>query len=135
MIFILHDPIYQQDVLVAIGCPHVPGSNAVEDRIVRAVVRTGYTISDPKEMAELLVLGVANGRTVMDPDSGAVVIRLRRLRPNNPKDVGYLVHEAVHAATMLFGRIGFPLKPETDEPLAYYVQFIVRTVLEKVRKR
>jgi len=129
VIFIIHDPMYQQDVLVVIG-PYD------EDKIVRAVVRAGYTIADPEEMAELLVMGAtSSGRTLMDPNSGAAVIRLRRLRPNNPEDVGYLVHEAVHAAVMVFDRIGFPLKAETDEPLAYYVQFLVQTILERVKQK
>lgn len=124
MILVVHDPVYFQDVAVAIGVGD-------ESRITRALARAGYAIHEPEEMARLAKLGVANGRTVMDKDTGAVIIRLRRLRPGNANDLAHLVHECVHAATMLFDRIGFPLDAAHDEPLAYYVQFLVRSVLER----
>jgi hypothetical protein len=127
VILILHDPIYGQDVLVAIAEPD-------EDRIMRALAKIGYTVSDPEEMTELMVMGAASGRTVMDRDSGALVIRLSSLK-FTPQSIGYLVHECTHAATMLFDRIGFPIDTEHDEPLAYYTQWLVRSILEKVRKK
>jgi hypothetical protein len=126
LILIIHDPVYVQDVLVAIGT----GTNA-ELKIARAVKRAGYDVGEPEELIDLLELGDAKGRTVMDKASGAVVIRLRRLKPGDAHDVSHLVHECVHAATMLFDRIGFPLETKTDEPIAYYVQFLVRSVLER----
>jgi hypothetical protein len=129
VILVIHDPVYFQDVLVAIGT----GDDA-ELRIARAVKKAGYDVWDPEELIDLLQLGEAKGRTVMDKDSGAVVIRLRRLKPGDPDDVGHLAHECVHAATMLFDRIGFPLKAEFDEPIAYYVQFLVQSVLSRTGK-
>lgn len=125
MIFVVNDPIYVQDVVVAIEEPSAA-------RILRATLKAGYHVSDPEDLVEMLDMNGADGRTVMDPDCGAVIIRLNRLRKGNADDVSTLVHECVHAATMLFGRVGFPLKAESDEPLAYYVAFLVRSILEKV---
>jgi len=125
MILVIHDPIYVQDVLVVIG-------ESSEAAIIRAIAKAGYNPPDVEGLCGLLDLTGADGRTVLDSDSGAVVIRLNRLRKGNAEEVSHLVHECVHAATMLFGRIGFPLKSKTDEPLAYYVAFLVRSVLEKV---
>ena len=126
MILTIHDPVYSQDVLVAIG-------EKSESKIIRAATRAGYSIPDAGEMAEILEMGDANGRTVGDRGTGVVIIRLRRLRRHSAEDVSTLTHECVHAATMLFDRIGFPLKAKTDEPLAYYVAFLVRSVLEKMK--
>jgi hypothetical protein len=125
MIFVVHDPIYMQDVIVAIAEPSAA-------RILRAVVRTGYSVRDVEDLREMLDLSDADGRTLIDPDTGAVIIRLKRLRKGSAEDVSNLVHECVHAATMLFERIGFPLKSKTDEPMAYYVGFLVRSILERV---
>jgi hypothetical protein len=125
MIFVVHDPIYVQDVIVAIAEPSAA-------RILKTVVRTGYSVRDVADLREMLDLSDADGRTLIDPDTGAVIIRLRRLRKGNADDVSNLVHECVHAATMLFDRIGFPLKSKTDEPIAYYVGFLVRSILERV---
>jgi hypothetical protein len=125
MILVIHDPIYVQDVVVAIAEP-----SAVA--IVRAVVKAGYTVSNIDELVKMLDMDSVDGRTLIDPDTGAVVIRLKRLRKGDANDVSHLVHECVHAATMLFDRIGFPLKSKTDEPIAYYVAFLVRSILEKV---
>jgi len=126
MILTVDDPVYTQTVLVAIDEPDAKA-------ILRAVRRAGYFIADGEGLVDALAMGVAHGRTLIDPDSGAVIIRLLRLRRGNAEDMSSLVHEAVHAATMLFDRIGFPLKSKTDEPLAYYVAFVVRSVLEKVK--
>jgi repressor of nif and glnA expression len=125
MILVIHDPIYVQDVVVAIAEP-----SAVA--IVRAVVKSGYTVSNIDELVKMLDMDSVDGRTLIDPDTGAVIIRLKRLRKGDANDVSHLVHECVHAATMLFDRIGFPLKSKTDEPIAYYVAFLVRSILEKV---
>lgn len=125
MILVIHDPIYVQDVVVAIAEP-----SAVA--IVRAVVKAGYTVSNIDELVKMLDMDSVDGRTLINPDTGAVVIRLKRLRKGDANDVSHLVHECVHAATMLFDRIGFPLKSKTDEPIAYYVAFLVRSILEKV---
>jgi len=129
VILIIHDPVYKQDVVVAVGVGD--GGAGDERKILRSVIRAGYQIDDTEEMADLLKFGPASGRTVMDKESGAVVIRIRRLRPGNAADIGHLVHECVHAATMLFERIGFPLRSDTDEPLAYYIQFLVQSVLDR----
>jgi len=126
---VIHDPVYFQDVLVAVGT----GPDA-ELRIARAVKRAGYDVGEPEGLLGLLKLGNAKGRTVMDKASGAVVVRLRRLQPGDANDVGHLAHECVHAATMLFDRVGFPLDTAHDEPLAYYVHFLVRSVLERCGK-
>jgi hypothetical protein len=125
MIFVVHDPIYMQDVIVAIAEPSAA-------RILKTVVRTGYSVRDVEDLREMLDLSDADGRTLIDPDTGAVIIRLKRLRKGSAEDVSNLVHECVHAATMLFERIGFPLKSKTDEPMAYYVGFLVRSILERV---
>jgi hypothetical protein len=125
MILVIHDPIYVQDVVVAIAEP-----SAVA--IVRAVVKAGYTVSNIDELVKMLDMDSVDDRTLIDPDTGAVIIRLKRLRKGDANDVSHLVHECVHAATMLFDRIGFPLKSKTDEPIAYYVAFLVRSILEKV---
>ena len=126
MILTIHDPIYVQDVVVAIAEPRTSS-------IIRAVVKAGYSVPEWDDSLELK--DGSRGRTVLDPDSGAVVIRLKRLRRGNTGDLSLLVHECVHAATMLFGRIGFPIRPKMDEPLAYQVAFYVRSVLEAVGKR
>jgi len=128
MIFMIHDPVYSQDVVVAVAEPDDQG-------ILKAVRRAGYRVEGLDEMSALLEMGIASGKTVMDSDSGAVVIRLQRFRRGNPDDVADLVHECVHAATMLFARVGFPLEAPTDEPLAYYVGFLVRTSLRKLNAR
>lgn len=127
MILSIHDPVYQQSVLVVIG-------EKSASRIIRAVKRSGYAVPHPDEMVNLLQLSSgANGRTVGDRDSGLVVIRLEKLSPRSAADISVLAHECVHAATMLFDRIGFPVKAETDEPVAYYVSFLVRAILEGVK--
>jgi hypothetical protein len=128
MIFMIHDPVYAQDVVFAVAEPN-------EQRILAAVLRAGYHIEDVDEMADLLQMGVASGKTVSDRDSGAVVIRLRRFRRGSADDIADLAHECVHAATMLFDRVGFPLEATTDEPLAYYVGFLVRESLRKLHAR
>lgn len=128
MILTVADPIYTQDVVVAIG-------ESNERAIIQAVKRCGYTIQDEGELAQILDLGHAAAKTFMDRDSGAVVMRFRRLRKGRPDDMADLAHEAVHAATMLFDRVGFPLTADTDEPLAYYVAFLVRSVLEGVCRK
>ena len=126
MILTIPDPVYAQDVLVAIG-------EESEVKIIRAALKAGYAVPDPEEWGRMLEMSGADGRTVGDRDTGLVVIRLRRLRRNNPANLATLTHECVHAGTMLFDRIGFPLKNETDEPFAYYVAFLVRSVLEKMK--
>jgi hypothetical protein len=123
MILTIKDPIYTQDVVVAIDEPS-------EGVIIRAVKRCGYKITNEAEFSEILEMGNSTGRTVLHQESGAVVIRLRRLRKGSADDLGDLAHEAVHAATMLFDRIGFPIEADTDEPMAYYVAFLVRSILE-----
>ena len=128
MIFMIHDPVYSQDVVVAVAEPNVRA-------ILAAILRAGYHVDDVDEMADMLEMGVASGKTVMDSDSGAVVIRLQRFRRGNASDISDLVHECVHAATMLFARVGFPLESKTDEPLAYYVSFLVRSALRKLHAR
>lgn len=124
MILTINDPVYFHDVVVAVGVGD-------EQKIMRALAKANYTVQEPEEMVQLLQFGVASGRTVIDKDSGAVVIRLRRLRSGNAADIGHLAHECVHAATMLFDRIGFPIDALHDEPMAYYVQFLVRSVLAR----
>ena len=128
MIFVINDPVYSQDVVVAVAEPS-------ERVILAAVLRAGYHIDDVDEMADLLQMGNASGRTVSDPDSGAMVIRLRRFRRGSADDISNLVHECVHAATLMFARVGFPLESKTDEPLAYYVAFLVRSALRKLHAR
>ena len=86
MILIIHDPIYVQDVLVAIDEPNTAA-------ILRSVRKAGYRVSDLEEFGELLEMGVSGGRTVSDLDSGAVVIRLHQLRRGNAGDISRLVHE------------------------------------------
>jgi hypothetical protein len=126
MIIVIPDPIYSQTVLVAIAEPR-------ESTILKAIAKAGYSITDPEDIRKNLVLDESEaGRTILDPDTGSVIIRLRRLRRGDAHDVSNLVHECVHAATMLFGRIGHDLSEKSDEPLAYYVGFLVRSVLEKV---
>jgi hypothetical protein len=122
--FALHDPIYGHDILIAIG-------NISDARIIRAFKRAGYTL-DADMIKTLKMDDNAQGRTVIDLDTGARVIRLRDLNPYNPKHVAVLSHEATHAAIQLFERLRQPVGNETDEPFAYYVQFIVRSVLEHV---
>ncbi len=124
MILTINDPIYVQSVVVAIAEKSVP-------RILRAVVRAGYKVADAKDLTTALKMGELHGCTVGDPDSGAVIIRLLNLRRGNVEDIWSLVHECVHAGTMLFARVGFPLRAKTDEPFAYYVSFLVKEVLEK----
>jgi len=128
MIFVINDPVYAQDVVVAVAEPS-------ERAILAAILHAGYPIDDVDEMADLLEMGVASGKTVLDRDSGAVVIRLRQFRRGSAEDISNLVHECVHAATMLFARVGFPLESKTDEPLAYYVSFLVRSALRKLHAR
>jgi hypothetical protein len=125
MILTIDDPIYTQSVIVAIDEPSTVA-------ILRAILKAGYRMEGQEEMAELLDMNDSAGRTVQDPDSGAVAIRLSRLRKGNVEDTSNLVHECVHAATMLFDRVGFPLKAGSDEPLAYYVAFLVRSVLSRL---
>jgi hypothetical protein len=126
MILTIHDPVYAQDVLVAIG-------EESESKIIRAAIRAGYGIPDIGAMTEMLEMPDAAFANVGDRGTGVVIIRLRQLRRHRAEDVSTLTHECVHAATMLFDRIGFPLKAKTDEPLAYYVAFLVRSVLEKMK--
>lgn len=126
MILSIHDPVYQQNVLVVIGEKNV-------SRIIRAIKKSGYPVPYPDELVNLLDLTNANARTVGDRASGLVVIRLEKLSPRSSADIAVLAHECVHAATMLFDRIGFPVKAETDEPVAYYVSFLVRAILEGVK--
>ena len=128
VILTIADPIYQQDVVVAID-------ESNPEVIIKAVKRCGYTIQDEEELAQILDLGHAAAKTVMDPDSGAVVMRFRRMRKGYSDDMSDLAHESVHAATMLFDRVGFPLEASTDEPMAYYVAFLVRSVVEGVCRK
>jgi len=127
MILTINDPIYVQSVVVAIAEKSVP-------RILQAVVRAGYDVAESKGLGTALKMGELHGCTVGDPDSGAVIIRLMNLRRGNVDDIWSLVHEAVHAGTMLFAKVGFPLKAKMDEPFAYYVSFLVRAVLAKVAR-
>jgi hypothetical protein len=128
VILVINDPIYGHQITV--------GANAASPAELVKSVRKNYPdLVNPDEFEHLLSLdhaeGSANGRTVIDKPSGAVAMNLRKLHRSSPRDVAHLVHECVHATTMLFDRIGFPLKSETDEPIAYYMQFLVQSILEK----
>lgn len=127
MIFVIHDPIYAQKVTVAIAEPR-------EEPILRAVRKAGYPIAEEAALSEMLALNGADARTVMDV-TGAVIIRLSRLRRGNVSDLGTLAHECVHAGVMLFHRISAPIKFKTDEPFAYYVSFLVQAILEGANAR
>ncbi len=53
----------------------------------------------------------------------------------SPFGISALAHECVHAANAVFERIGAPvsLKWHEDEPYAYYVEWLVREFLRRMR--
>lgn len=50
-----------------------------------------------------------------------------------PKGVGVLAHEALHAAISIMQVLGITVTDQTEEIMAYFIQFIVTEVLADVR--
>lgn len=80
------------------------------------------------------------GRTVSARVNGSVVILVfvsDTLPISDPAVVGVLAHEAVHAAGAVFEGVGvrslLGRTDGTDEFMAYYVEWIVRTALKELR--
>lgn len=48
----------------------------------------------------------------------------------NPFHVGILAHECLHAVTRTFGPRGVDVRMETDEPAAYYLNWLVERCME-----
>jgi hypothetical protein len=120
MIFTIHDPVYVHDILVAVDEP--------DARVYRTLERLTGEKLDDEDREILKVPGRA--RTVIFP-GGVRVMRLPKYK-NSPGWHSVLAHEAYHAATFLMGKVGIKRGDESDEAVAYEVQFMVHAVLSRV---
>ena len=120
MIFKIHDDVYGRDFIIALA--------ETDRRILAAFKRHGYDLDD--EFKSIMVVE-GSGRTVLDPETGAHMVRLKD-PIKNAEDVAILVHELTHATVQVFGIIGLPINTESDEAFAYYIQYLTRTCLEKI---
>ncbi len=124
MIFSVYDSVFGRALIVAIGEPD-------DEKVARYIERSGYKVGN-EFREKMKMLPSNNGRFTWESDTALTLIRLRRLDPRNPSDVAVLAHEASHMAVSLFSLMKQPVGPDTDEPLAYYVGFVVREVMRKV---
>ena len=65
----------------------------------------------------------------LDGDNG-VIIWIPKF-PKTPIEYAVLCHECVHAAVRMLDTVDVPITKETDEVLAYTVDYLVSEILEK----
>ena len=71
------------------------------------------------------------GRTVMLL-GGQTILRLDIVK-SKPDFYACLAHEVFHAVEFLFDRIGLKLSDDSGEAFAYQMQYLTRSILEKLK--
>lgn len=104
-----HDPVYRRDLTVLIGkqtdaWEYLSTQEGMEEPL------------DPTDKALFIHCG------------SKAWIWVPHLK--GPSGIGLLAHEAVHASWWALQYAGIPTSADTEEAYAYYLEFIVRTVLE-----
>ena len=120
--FIVSEPVFKTETLFVAGC-----SFAAFRREMRIVYRvdTGLDVGQAGQMFTFAA----------DPPWRAIWLEHR---PTTPARLGVFVHEVVHLATRICQDKGIPIKAQIDEgcgdePLAYLVDYFVRTAWPHMR--
>lgn len=58
-----------------------------------------------------------------------------KAKTSDPDWMAVLVHECIHAAKTFLHNRGFDLQHPADEPMAYEVDFLIRTVLKELKRK
>lgn len=123
--FIINLQVYPFDLMVHFGDPQIM-FNKLRDLISRE------SLLDIELDFER---GVGVGRTMMDKETGAVVLWMREPWSDDfsPESFGTLSHEIFHAVELVFDRIGITLSDDSSEAFAYLIGFITRQVHENLK--
>lgn len=75
------------------------------------------------------------GFTTYSPLKGNGAAIFLKQWKHNIKDIGVLVHEAVHASSFMRSGLGVEETPETAEVLCYLTDYIVQKALKRLGKK
>ncbi|MDP2319587.1 MAG: hypothetical protein Q8O42_09655 [Acidobacteriota bacterium] len=118
---LVRDPLYKTSIHFWRG---------PEAAMVAQVKRDGYDEATVHDGAARMVSYIA-------PGYGQLVVHIWVSPDHSLRDsfgASALAHECVHAALEVFKRIGAPAPtPETSEPFAYYVEWLMREFLRRMR--
>ena len=84
------------------------------------------------EAERILKLDYKLGKSIMTPSKKSLMW-LKTL-DQTPESIAILSHEAFHCANHILDTCGFTLSEDSDEAWAYYIHYIVETVLKEINK-